>query len=160
MKGIIVDIFEKHEPTMVRLAERPYVRPYILALRVRWDQYREPPPPPQATESNQTVSAAEEEEAWFNSDEPVRKRTKPPAQGLLDEYDDASDSEDSPDEALAEELTDVELKVRAKREREEEEEEGALAGLVGKPRREEPAEDPPKDKKIRLSLSALSKKLK
>jgi len=188
MKAIIVDMFEKYEPTMLRLSERPYARSYILGLRAKWDQYREPPPQPtvQAVESNQTRSIADEEEAWFHrSDEddastsilPVKRKRlqggkrKPPAKssGALGlDYDDASDSEgsvegDSPKSSettqLVDDLTDVELKIRAKRQRAEQDEgDGALADLVGKTVKKEQQSDT-KEKKIRLSLGGLGKKL-
>lgn len=244
MKPIIVDMFEKYEPVMTRLAERPFVRSYVLGLRIRWDQYKEPPPPPppQTAESSKARTVAEEEDAWFQQSDdedanggdtstsdsssesqvpakrkrvfqatgPSPKRPSPskptPALGL--DYDDASDSEGSTDgespkatgrrpspsidstetEHLAEELTDVEQKVRAKRMRNEEEEEeaGGFADLVKgvkkggagsasggpqasartvKEEKESTAEGAAsggsgggKEKKIRLSLSGLSKK--
>lgn len=177
MKGIIVDMFERYESTMARLAERPYVRSYMMGLRLRWDQYKEPPPrPATAVEANQTRSAADEEEAWFNrSDEeaesssllPVKrkraagssaKRSEGAALGL--DYDDASDSEgegDSKGNQLAEGLTDVELKIRAKRLREEEDE-GLVVRAASK-KVEATAEQGGKEKKIRLSFAGLGKKL-
>jgi protein phosphatase-4 regulatory subunit 3 len=205
MKAIIIDMFDKYEPTMARLAERPYVRLCVLGLRVRWDQYREPPPQPtaQALESNQTKTAAEEEEDWFNrSDEEgaspatrsllpsKRKRllrkqqlASPKSSGALGlDYDDASDSEGSVEgekatsnvetNQLVDDLTDVEAKIRAKRQRaEQEDEDGALAGLVGKTGAAskkgddmgggggQPSGGNTKEKKIRLSLGGLAKKL-
>jgi protein phosphatase-4 regulatory subunit 3 len=209
MKAIISDMFDKYEPVMIRLAERPFVRACVLGLRARWDQNREPPPQPtlQAADSNQARTAAEEEEAWFNrSDEegtsgsnvvPVKRKRpqqkrKSPAKGALGLDYDESDSEgsvegDSPKVTettqLAEDLTDVELKIRAKRQRaeQEEEEDGAMAGLLGKPgavgrklrgeKSEQKSEqkgdegeaaggsNQVKDKKIRLSLTGLGKKL-
>lgn len=127
MKPIIMDMFDKYEPIMTRLAERPFVRAYAQGLRTRWEQYKEPPPPPpaQVVEQEKTRSAAEEEEAWFiQSDEedadadgsgspqvpskrkrllqagPSSKRQlSSKAGGLGLDYDDASDSEGSADES-------------------------------------------------------------
>jgi hypothetical protein len=127
MKPIIMDMFDKYEPIMTRLAERPFVRAYAHGLRTRWEQYKEPPPPPpaQVVEQEKTRSAAEEEEAWFiQSDEedadadgsgspqvpskrkrllqagPSSKRQlSSKAGGLGLDYDDASDSEGSADES-------------------------------------------------------------
>lgn len=207
MKAIIVDMFEKHEALLERLSTRPYVRPYIYGLKIRWAQFVEPPPEPpaQIAEAVQARSAAEEEEAWFNqSDEeedsgrkvrlpakrkrlphsgaPSPKRQTPPSAALGLDYDDDSGSEGSaggespkmrpsaptPDaEAnLADGLSDVEQKIRAKRLREEEEDDGVFASLVGA--KEEPAETPVspvkeeaevKDKKIKLSLGSLGRTL-
>lgn len=127
MKPIITDMFEKYEPIMSRLADRPFVRAYALGLRIRWEQYKEPPPPPppQVVEQERTRSAAEEEEAWFiqSDDEdahadgsanpqvpskrkrllqagPSSKRQLSSKVGALGlDYDDASDSEGSADES-------------------------------------------------------------
>lgn len=123
MKAIIMDMFDKHEALLTRLTERPFVRAYILGLRIRWDQFKEPPPqpPPQAVAEASKRTAADEEEAWFNQSDdeteadgdsttlhmPIkRKRTQQrgPAPKRLSsgggsalglDYDDASDSDGS-----------------------------------------------------------------
>lgn len=68
MKPIVMDMFDKHEALLSRLTERPFVRAYILGLRLRWEQFKEPPPqpPPQVVAEASKRSAADEEEAWFN----------------------------------------------------------------------------------------------
>ncbi|GMK58191.1 hypothetical protein CspeluHIS016_0502230 [Cutaneotrichosporon spelunceum] len=124
MKAIIMDMFGKHEALLTQLTERPFVRAYILGLRIRWDQFKEPPPqpPPQAIVEATRRTATDEEEAWFNqSDEETgadgestvphlpakRKRNQQsgPAPKRLSsggggsalglDYDDASDSDGS-----------------------------------------------------------------
>lgn len=236
MKPIIVDMFDKHEDIMTRLAGRPFVRGYVVGLRVRWEQYKEPPPapPPQVAESSKIRSSADDQDGWFNQSEdetegetetaaagahvPLKRKrglqagnagkrqspaktTTSPALGL--DYDDASDSDgstggESPkvrpvslnfgdladtQHQLSDDLSDVALKIRAKRMREEEEEEaGGLADLIGGGKgssvKKEPAKEAEgasrapvagggspaaaadgKEKKIRLSLGGLGKKL-
>ncbi|WOO79694.1 putative protein [Vanrija pseudolonga] len=236
MKPIIVDMFDKHEDIMTRLGDRPYVRGYVVGLRVRWEQYKEPPPapPPPVAESSKIRSSADDQDGWFNQSEdetegeteaavagahvPLKRKrglqagnagkrqspaktTASPALGL--DYDDASDSDgstggESPkvrpvtltfgdladtQHQLSDDLSDVALKIRAKRMREEEEEEaGGLADLVGGGKgssvKKEPAKEggegasrasvasgsgpvaaDGKEKKIRLSLGGLGKKL-
>lgn len=216
MKPIITDMFDKYEPIMSRLADRPFVRHYAIGLRVRWEQYKEPPPPPpaQVVDQEKTRSAAEEEEAWFiqSDDEDAdtdgsgspqvpskrkrllqagpssKRQLSSKAGGLGLDYDDASDSEGSADESPKQPppengheedaLSDVMLKARAKREREEQEneEEGAFASLLAgkKPPGEgsdsskasetegsspSEAESDSPEKKIKLSLGNLGKKL-
>lgn len=224
MKAIIVDMFEKHEALLDRLARRPYVRSYVVGLRLRWEQFTEPPPEPpaQVVEAVQARTAAEEEEAWFNqSDEedagrkgesvhlpvkrkrvaqsgasaPSPKRQTPPTAALGLDYDDASDSEGStggespkarpsaptPEAAeadLAEGLSEVEQKIRAKRLRDEDEDEGVFAQLVAPKDGAAEAVSPSgplqsavktesevdlggagKDKKIKLSLGSLGRTL-
>lgn len=63
-----MDMFDKHEALLSRLTERPFVRAYVLGLRLRWEQFKEPPPqpPPQVVADANKRTAAEEEEAWFN----------------------------------------------------------------------------------------------
>ncbi|BEJ13212.1 hypothetical protein CspHIS471_0303860 [Cutaneotrichosporon sp. HIS471] len=124
MKAIIMDMFDKHEAQLTRLTERPFVRAYVLGLRIRWEQFKEPPPqpPPQAIVEATKRTATDEEEAWFNQSDdetdaegestaphvPVkRKRTQQsgPAPKRLSsggggsalglDYDDASDSDGS-----------------------------------------------------------------
>ncbi len=123
MKTIIMDMFDKNEALLTRLTERPFVRAYILGLRIRWEQFKEPPPqpPPQAIAEATKRTAADEEEAWFNQSDddtdadgeatalhmPVkRKRAQQsgPAPKRLSsgggsalglDYDDASDSDGS-----------------------------------------------------------------
>lgn len=221
-----MDMFDKHGDLLSRLTERPFVRAYVMGLRLRWEQFKEPPPqpPPQVVAEASKRTAADEEEAWFNQSDdeadadgestvshvPVkRKRAKQSgpspkrlsagggsALGL--DYDDASDSDgsagaESPksrlsvpapetDSELAEGLSDVERKIRAKRIRNEEEEEGSVftelmtggkgavaqkdasgAALPVKLVHDEaaPAEGGAgKEKKIKLSLGSLGRKFR
>ncbi|KLT39487.1 DUF625-domain-containing protein [Cutaneotrichosporon oleaginosum] len=225
MKAIIMDMFDKHEALLNRLTERPFVRAYILGLRIRWDQFKEPPPqpPPQAVAEAAKRTAADEEEAWFNQSDdevdgnrdnstrhvPVKRKRAPqsaPARKRLSsgggsalglDYDDASDSDgsaggesaggESPkvapiqtataDSELAEGLSDVEQRVRAKRIRKEEEEESsAFSELMGGGNKVATKDGSPggnkvvhgheggspagKDKKIRLSLGGIGRKFR